>query len=79
MRRDEMNGDGPIKTLQDSRTQNANGRIPPTPYSYLLTPPFSDRDPPRANAMVRYLLDAWHSTTSADRPRELLLMRRIHT
>ena len=50
--------------------------LPPPILTY---PPFSDRDPPRANAMVRYLLDAWHSTTSADRPRELLLMRRIHT
>ena len=37
MRRDEINGVGPIKTLQDSRAQNANGLMPPTPCSYLPT------------------------------------------
>ena len=35
--------------------------------------------PPRIPAMARYLLNAWHSTTTALRPKELLLRRKTHT
>ena len=47
----------PSKPLQETRDHT------PTP-AFSLTR-FPDRDPPRTHAMVRYLLDAWHSTTSA--------------
>ena len=66
-----------------SRCSNIRTLTMPTDSSLLppvLTyPPFSDRDPLRANAMVHYLLNAWHSTMLAKRLRELLLMRRTHT
>ena len=57
---DVINGDRPAKR---SKTHALNQ--PSLHFRFLLTHPVPDHDPPRISATARYLLDAWHSTTSA--------------
>ena len=52
----------PSKPHQETRDHTPP---PPTPTPAFLLTRFPDRDPPRTHAKVRYLLNAWHSTTSA--------------
>ena len=58
---DNRNGKGRRKSRED-HTKVIKGHHP-TPT--LLLTRFPDHDPPRTHAKVHYLLNAWHSTTSA--------------
>ena len=66
MRREEGEG-GKRQTEIDPRNSKTHAPNNP-PHPRFCSPTFLDRDPPACNrdgTMVRYLLDAWHSTTSA--------------